>query len=202
MWASCPKKAPGQWGFSHQTFQEYFAAREIARRPRQMPPEAGSRRAPDPRWTEVIRLAIAYLGSETGAPRTRPHWSNETILQRPDPYERYLHRNLLLAGPGAGRRSGVPMPPLPPIARRLFDLFLKTEVATLQESAGTVLLEMLGTRLRTAILQWVIPAIRVLSDINRFAVLILASEIWKELLQMLTAPVGICGWQRRRWGGR
>ena len=59
------EKGVGQWAFSHQTFQEYFAAREIARRRSRLPAEV-ARRARDPRWSEVIRLAIAYVGSETG----------------------------------------------------------------------------------------------------------------------------------------
>ncbi len=181
------EKGAGQWGFSHQTFQEYFAAREIARRPRQMAAEI-ARRAPDPRWTEVIRLAIAYLGSETGATEDATELVAKTILKRKDPYERYLHRNLLLAGRVLADDPGVPLPAALPIARRLFELWRETEVTALQESTGAILRDLLSTPLRAAILGWFGEMIGAKREIWRLSMVVGEPTVQAALLPLLADP--------------
>lgn len=53
------ERGPGQFAFMHLTFQEYLAARYLARRRNRE--ELTVRRMGDPRWREVILLAAAIL---------------------------------------------------------------------------------------------------------------------------------------------
>jgi predicted nucleotidyltransferase len=82
------------FGFSHRTFQEYFAARGILEEA-----EEGKSGALDllrphlyhPRWEEVVRLVAAQLVPAQATALLR------TILDDPDPAGRFLRRGLRLA---------------------------------------------------------------------------------------------------------
>lgn len=82
------------FGFSHRTFQEYFAARGI------LEEAAGGRHDAlgllrpylyHPRWEEVVRLVAAQLAPAQATALLR------TILDDPDPAGRFLRRGLRLA---------------------------------------------------------------------------------------------------------
>ena len=102
-----------------------------------------ARRAGDPQWTEVIRLAIAYHGSVTGSTDEATDLVQNAILQTADPYEPYLHRHLLLAGrvvsddPGISRRVAMD------VARQVVNLWLNTNVNALAQSAGEIVRDVL-----------------------------------------------------------
>jgi predicted nucleotidyltransferase len=82
------------FGFSHRTFQEYFAARGILEEA-----EEGNSGALDllrpylyhPRWEEVVRLVAAQLVPAQATALLR------TVLDDPDPAGRFLRRGLRLA---------------------------------------------------------------------------------------------------------
>ncbi len=182
------EKGMGQWGFTHLTFEEYFAAREIARW-RQSRVEAEiARRAPDPRWTEVIRLAIAYIGTESGRTEDATALVEETILGHADPYEPYLHRNLLLAGrvvaddPGVERRVGAR------VARQLFDLYVETPIDGLKENAGAVLLEMLDSSVQMVLIQAVAAEVEGKRWVEGFGLFVADAPLREALLRLLADP--------------
>lgn len=54
------ERAPRQYGFMHLTFEEYFAARELVRRPDRLAKRIYELRH-QPRWQEPILLAIGYV---------------------------------------------------------------------------------------------------------------------------------------------
>jgi formylglycine-generating enzyme required for sulfatase activity len=56
------ERGPGQFGFFHLTFEEYLAAREMARQRVERRREMLRAHWEDPRWQEVILLAAGQLG--------------------------------------------------------------------------------------------------------------------------------------------
>ena len=180
------EKGAGQWAFSHQTFQEYFAAREITRRRAKLHAEI-ARRARDPRWSELIRLAIAYVGSEIGDTDDATDLVETAILQTDDPYEPYLHRHLLLAGRVISDEPGVDHRVALDVAQRVFDLWLDTRVAALAESAGKVVRALLKVRvLHDPLLKWVGTALATNRSIARFDVLAEDEAVQAALLARLS----------------
>ncbi|MDQ2806461.1 MAG: effector-associated domain EAD1-containing protein [Chloroflexota bacterium] len=183
------EKGAGQWAFSHQTFQEYFAAREITRHRAKLAAEI-ARRARDPRWSEVIRLAIAYIGSEIGDSDDATDLVETAILHTTDPYELYLHRHLLLAGRVVADDPGVDLPIALTVERRVFDLWLDTKVAALAESAGEVIRDLLKVRaLHDPLLEWIGAALAAERyRIVRFNVLAEDEAVQATLLARLSDP--------------
>jgi HEAT repeat protein len=98
------ERAPNQYGFMHLTFEEYFAARELVRRPERVAKKIYALRH-QPRWQEPILLAIAYLSE--AFPNMPGDIIRSAILAEgaddeeedfaPSLYEDVLHRDLLFA---------------------------------------------------------------------------------------------------------
>ncbi|MDX2031732.1 MAG: HEAT repeat domain-containing protein, partial [Blastocatellia bacterium] len=98
------ERAPGEYGFLHLTFEEYFAARELVRNPQTAARKIHPLRH-DPRWREPILLAIGFVSQ--GFPDLPSELIRTAILAegdeaallkcRPSKHERILHRDLLLA---------------------------------------------------------------------------------------------------------
>jgi HEAT repeat protein len=88
------EKAPGRYGFMHLTFEEYFAARYLVDdEETSVVVDRIQHLKHHPRWEESIRLAIAYERPKRAAKLVR-----EAILQPETKYEKWLCRDLLLAG--------------------------------------------------------------------------------------------------------
>ena len=89
------ERGPGLFGFSHLTFQEFFAARAMIRQSAGLPGrgvvEALRPYLYHPRWSEVVRLVCAQLPPPQTACLLR------SILDDPDPIGRFLHRGPILA---------------------------------------------------------------------------------------------------------
>ncbi len=98
------ERAPKQYGFMHLSFEEYFAARELVRRPDQLAQKIYELRH-QPRWQEPILLAIGYVSEAyPDLPgeliRTAILAEGEVAEERgykPSLYEDVLHRDLLFA---------------------------------------------------------------------------------------------------------
>jgi HEAT repeat protein len=98
------ERAPKQYGFMHLTFEEYFAARELVRRPDQLAQKIYELRH-QPRWQEPILLAIGYVSEHfpdlpSELIRTAILAEGEVAAEygyQPSLYEDVLHRDLLLA---------------------------------------------------------------------------------------------------------
>ncbi len=98
------ERAPGEYGFLHLTFEEYFAARELVRNPQTAARKIHPLRH-DPRWREPILLAIGFASQ--GFPDLPSSLIRTAILAegeeaallkcKPSQYESILHRDLLLA---------------------------------------------------------------------------------------------------------
>ncbi len=89
------ERGPNVFGFLHQTFQEYLAARALVRGAAD-PHAALQRYFFYPRWREVVLLAAGYLG----AVQERVEEATalmEMIRDTTDELEPYVHRHLLLA---------------------------------------------------------------------------------------------------------
>lgn len=98
------ERAPHQYGFMHLTFEEYFAAREMVKRRADAALNIYKYRH-DPRWDEVISLAIAFESNDH--PDDAQEYLQSAILAQgeiankqgfvPSLYEDVLHRDLLFA---------------------------------------------------------------------------------------------------------
>ena len=155
-------RSNGYWNFSHITAQEYFAALYLAHYAAGKRRAAIIQRAPDPRWTNVICLVPAAIGDQE-----QTTVLCEAILNRHDPYEPVLRRNLLLAG----RVLGDEPPPDPEtggpptntlikqstaeqIARQLFDLLRLTESRALIDQCQAALTRLQHTWLWPRLVEW------------------------------------------------
>ncbi len=98
------ERAPRLYGFMHLTFEEYFAAREVIRR-RAKAAELIHKFRHQPRWEEVILLAIGFLSKDypdeaAELIRTAILAEGEDAVEagfKPSIYEDALHRDLLFA---------------------------------------------------------------------------------------------------------
>jgi HEAT repeat protein len=88
-------RGPSTFGFIHQSFQEYLAALCLAR-----PPSKALKKISDlchdPRWTEVIRLAVGHLSIALGERETVGEIV-DSLLTAADPLEPFLCASLRLA---------------------------------------------------------------------------------------------------------
>ena len=57
-----------RYNFSHIAIEEYFAARKIAEQPAAQIVADIAARTLDPRWAEILSLAIAYINAEKHQP--------------------------------------------------------------------------------------------------------------------------------------
>ncbi|HMZ79945.1 MAG TPA: HEAT repeat domain-containing protein [Acidobacteriota bacterium] len=95
------ERAPKQFGFMHLTFEEYFTAREITRRAKDMSGKIYPYRH-NPRWLEPILLAVASRTADDAADiiRTAILSEGEEAQEKgfkPSLHKDILHRDLLLA---------------------------------------------------------------------------------------------------------
>jgi HEAT repeat protein len=88
-------RGPNTFGFIHQSFQEYLAALYLAR-PSSKALKKISRLCHDPRWTEVIRLAVGHLSIALGERETVGEIV-DSLLAAADPLEPFLCTSLRLA---------------------------------------------------------------------------------------------------------
>ncbi|MCX6925604.1 MAG: HEAT repeat domain-containing protein, partial [Verrucomicrobia bacterium] len=88
-------RGPNTFGFVHQSFQEYLAALYLAR-PSSEALKKISRLCHDPRWMEVIRLAVGHLSIALGERETVGEIVG-SLLAAADPLEPFLCTSLRLA---------------------------------------------------------------------------------------------------------
>lgn len=110
------------YGFLHLTFEEYFAGRALARMCRSTRNEFLAACLHDERWREPILLCVGQLG----VIQNRDDEAAELvhfILNANSTYEKYLHRDLLLAGECAADNVNINQSLLEEIVDELFSLF-------------------------------------------------------------------------------
>ncbi len=87
----------GQFGFFHLTFEEYLAAREMARRPVERRREMLRAHWEDPRWQEVILLAAGQLGIAEARREDVSDFIEDLLQMEPDDLDN-AGRQAVLAG--------------------------------------------------------------------------------------------------------
>ena len=124
----------GQYGFMHQTFEEYFAARELVRLSRDAARKIFEVRH-DPRWEEPILLAIGFKSGSSPDDaadliRTAILAEGEEAAKQgftPSPREDILHRDLLFAARCIGDCASVDATLRQRVIGRLVRLYLDVE---------------------------------------------------------------------------
>lgn len=125
------ERAPRQYGFMHLTFEEYFAARELVRRPDRLAKRIYELRH-QPRWQEPILLAIGYVSE--AYPDLPGELIRTAILAEgeeareegftPSLYEDVLHRDLLFAAQCIGDCATIEPQVRRGVVERLVKLYL------------------------------------------------------------------------------
>lgn len=99
------ERSPGQFGFMHLTFEEYYAARRLIRKPRTAAAQIRNH-LHDPRWREPILLCLGFKGLDfpdeasdlvRAAVLGLPDQDDEDAGIGPSRFEEYLHRDLAFA---------------------------------------------------------------------------------------------------------
>ncbi len=87
----------GQYGFFHLTFEEYLAAREIARQPVEKRRKMVQAHWADPRWHEILLLAAGQLGIMEAKDEDVSDFIEDIIKVEPEKVEE-MGRPAVLAG--------------------------------------------------------------------------------------------------------
>ncbi len=137
--------SPGVYGFMHLTFEEYFASREMVASVRDAPKLISAHRH-DPRWEEVLLLAIAQQRPKDASYLIRSAiWCPAEEIANCD-YEKSqledeLHRDLFLAAKCLRDCTGVEPSLSRSVANEIVKLCLPMNrgIASLQNSARTAI---------------------------------------------------------------
>ena len=105
------ERGQGLYSFAHLTFQEYFVARQITRRPADAE-QFIQKHLADPRWREPLLLAVAQVAKEA---RGDLPPLLEAALNAPVPHDDLLHRRLLFVAAALPECAWVP----PVLVRRI-----------------------------------------------------------------------------------
>jgi hypothetical protein len=148
----------GLYGFLHLTFEEYFAAVHLAEQWLQGGTHVLTPLLHNPRWTEVLLLAVGRLGDVSPFLATQ---FVQAILEAEDPYENILSRHLLLAARCLADDVRVEAAVRHSIVKRILTLYfaprtpqaLRSDVlATLSTFAGT-----LAEEKKDGVYRWTAP---------------------------------------------
>lgn len=146
-----------RYGFLHLTFEEYFTARAIElRKDRET---FIKKHLHDPRWREVILLAVGSVGIIHNDEEQVTELI-QAIVHANSPYESVLHRDLLFAGLCLADDIGVlPAYEHELIQRTLF-LYLTSPHERLRTACSTVLTAWRGTKVAEKAAQLVLPILQ------------------------------------------
>lgn len=131
------------YGFSHLTFQEYFAARAIAAR-REEIIDRLREHLHDPRWREVTLLTAGQIGVRQ-AEEEAVTALVQAIASSHSPQEDVLHRDLLLAGRCLADDVGIGYRQRGELLDRLLDLWHAATFDRLRREITDILAAMRGT---------------------------------------------------------
>ena len=146
------ERGPGVFGFVHQTFQEYLAARKLVGEA-SSPYEELAPHLFDPRWHEVVLLAAGYLGEVQNRPQASTELV-ETIRDTSDVLESVLHRRLILAAEILADRAPVTARCYEDTVRRLLELPPESQhVPTLADNLTNALAALSEQELRPDVLK-------------------------------------------------
>ncbi len=134
-----------RYGFLHQTFEEYFAARELVKRKEQERNKFIRAHLHDARWREVILLAVGIIGILDSNEEEVTELVNNVIRQAGSPFEKLLHRDLLFAGLCLADDVGVNTACEDDIIEEIVYLYLTSPYDALREAFSSVLQAWDGT---------------------------------------------------------
>jgi HEAT repeat protein len=144
-----------QYGFLHQTFQEYFAARELVVHKHWE--KLIRKHVHDPHWREVILLAAGTIGILQSDEDGVTELVQEVILKARSCYEHWLHRDLLIAGLCLADDIGVSRNCEDIILNEILHLYLTSPFSSLRSNCEKVFSRWYGSRIAQEAQKLVMP---------------------------------------------
>jgi HEAT repeat protein/energy-coupling factor transporter ATP-binding protein EcfA2 len=176
-----------RYGFLHQTFEEYFAARELVVRERLDNGEKRDdfirRNLHNPRWREVILLAVGTIGILDKNRSKATEVVQEVILKADSPFEEWLHRDLLFAG--LCLADDIRLNPVceDAIIERIVYLYLTSPYNSLRQAFSDILRAWGGTRAGRKVTELVLSLFGKLEAIADENILTAASSFEEKLIK-------------------
>jgi HEAT repeat protein len=147
-----------RYGFLHQTFEEYFAAKELEKRKDHN--DFIRQHLHDPRWHEVILLAVGSIGILHSNEEEVTELAYTTIAGAGSQYEWALHRDLLLAGECLADDIGIRAVCEDELIEQIVYLALTTPYNGLRKACSKVLATWSSTRIGEKAAGLVLPLLR------------------------------------------
>jgi HEAT repeat protein len=132
-----------RYGFLHQAFEEYFAARELEKRPDRN--DFIKQHLHEARWREVILLTAGAIGILHSNEEGVTELVQDVIMQALSPFEEWLHRDLLFAGLCLADDIGVSISCENEIVEEIVLLYLISPYDSLRVAFSDVLVAWNGT---------------------------------------------------------
>ena len=132
------EKGRQRYGFLHLTFEEFFAAWELVLLKKDRD-NFIKQHLHDPRWREVILLAISYIGILQSDEDGITEIVQEAILKAESPFNKWLHRDLLLAGICLADDIGVSIECKEDIIEQIIYLYITSPYDSIRTKISNVL---------------------------------------------------------------
>ena len=145
-----------RYGFLHLTFEEYFAAGELVVRKKDRQVFIKDH-LHDPRWREVILLAIGTIGILQHDEEGVTDLVQDAILEADSPFEKWLHRDLLFAGLCLADDTGISIACKDEIVERIAQLYLTSPHNLVRNTFSTMLTAWRGTQTAEEISSIILP---------------------------------------------
>jgi HEAT repeat protein/energy-coupling factor transporter ATP-binding protein EcfA2 len=147
------ERGKGRYGFLHLTFEEYFAAMELAKHKERN--AFIKKHLHDPRWREVILLTVGVIGILQSDEEEVTELVYDVIAHADSPYEWALHRDLLFAGICLADDVGVTLACENEIIEQIVYFYLTSPYDDFRRT--NVVAEWQGTRIAEKVAALVVP---------------------------------------------
>ncbi len=149
-----------RYGFLHQTFEEYFAARELVIRKDKERNDFIKQHLHEAHWREVILLAVGIIGILDSDEEGVTELVQGVILQAGSHFEKWLHRDLLFAGLCLVDDVGIGIECEDNIIEQIVELYINTSHASLRNAISSMLTSLNGTQAATKLTSLVLSMLR------------------------------------------
>ena len=155
-----------RYGFLHMTFEEYFAAWDLVIRKKDRD-DFIKQHLHEPRWRVVILLIVGIIGILHSDENGVTELVEEVIFKAKSPYEKWLHRDLLLAGLCLADDIGISTISEDTIIEHIIYTYLTSPYSSLRTQFLHVFNVWRGTSMKAKVIDFVLSTINQMEQILR-----------------------------------